>query len=62
MGPSRGCSKWIFDGFFDVAGDPSDDVVFIGHLGRRPNVDAAQWLVEKVWPLLRLKSHACKSS
>jgi glycosyltransferase involved in cell wall biosynthesis len=28
-------------------------VVFVGNLGWAPNVDAAVWLVEKVWPLVR---------
>lgn len=38
--------------FFGVDGDRKGDVVFIGHLGWRPNVDAAEWLVESVWPLV----------
>jgi len=31
----------------------SPTVVFIGHLGWQPNVDAAHWLVQEVWPIVR---------
>jgi glycosyltransferase involved in cell wall biosynthesis len=31
-------------------------VVFIAHLGWRPNIDGARWLAEKVWPIV-LRQH-----
>jgi len=38
--------------FLDADGDRDDTVVFIAHLGWRPNVDAAEWLVRSAWPLV----------
>lgn len=40
----------IEEEFFNIVGAPEDIVVFIGHLGWRPNVDAASWLTNTVWP------------
>ncbi|MGV6993825.1 glycosyltransferase [Gordonia amicalis] len=37
---------------------PQDIVVFVANLGWRPNVDAALWLGERVWPLVRKSSSA----
>jgi polysaccharide biosynthesis protein PslH len=28
----------------------AEEVVFVGHLGWRPNIDAAEWLCKEVWP------------
>jgi glycosyltransferase involved in cell wall biosynthesis len=42
--------------FFDVEAEldlgsaTTKNVVFIGHLGWKPNIDAAEWLVSDVWP------------
>jgi glycosyltransferase involved in cell wall biosynthesis len=36
--------------FFSASGTREDRVVFVGHLGWRPNVDAAEWLTADVWP------------
>lgn len=36
--------------FFEARGPRERRVVFIGHLGWRPNIDAAEWLAETVWP------------
>lgn len=41
---------------FTSAEEQSDTVVFVGHLGWRPNIDAARWLVEAVWPIVRVLS------
>lgn len=32
---------------------PRFDVIFSGTLDYRPNVDAARWLVEEIWPILK---------
>lgn len=37
-----------------------ETVVFVGHLGWRPNIDAAHWLVEEVWPHVRVLEPAAK--
>lgn len=46
--------------FFGVTGAPSRDVVFIGHLGWRPNIDAAEWLATAVWPLVQTSSNGLR--
>jgi glycosyltransferase involved in cell wall biosynthesis len=28
----------------------AEEVVFVGHLGWRPNIDAAEWLCKEIWP------------
>jgi len=40
---------------FDVArsANPVPTVVFIGHLGWQPNIEAAHWLVQEVWPIVK---------
>lgn len=51
----------VADRAFETEKRPSDalEVVFIGHLGWQPNVDAAEWLVSAVWPRVRaLDPHA----
>jgi glycosyltransferase involved in cell wall biosynthesis len=30
----------------------AEEVVFVGHLGWRPNIDAAEWLCKEIWPLV----------
>lgn len=42
----------VSDGCFTVSEARTRRVVFVGHLGWRPNIDAASWLVELVWPLV----------
>jgi glycosyltransferase involved in cell wall biosynthesis len=48
-------SNGVSDAAFDVVRRESADptVVFIGNLGWQPNVDAARWLVQEVWPIVR---------
>lgn len=38
--------------FFEIGGERDNPAVFvfIAHLGWRPNIDAAKWLTEEVWP------------
>ena len=45
----------VTDEAFDVVPVPTAPpmVVFIAHLGWRPNIDAVHWLVRRVWPLVR---------
>lgn len=45
----------VSDATFDIVRniDPDPTVVFIGHLGWQPNIDAAQWLVQRVWPTVK---------
>jgi glycosyltransferase involved in cell wall biosynthesis len=45
----------VADAAFGVVRAPAKypTVVFIAHLGWRPNVDAAHWLVDVVWPAVR---------
>lgn len=33
-----------------------EEVVFVAHLGWQPNIDAAKWLANQVWPLVLLKN------
>ncbi|MEX5719290.1 glycosyltransferase [Geodermatophilus maliterrae] len=40
----------VSDAAFYTSGPRSRTVVFVAHLGWRPNVDAAEWLVREVWP------------
>jgi glycosyltransferase involved in cell wall biosynthesis len=35
---------------FNLEVTRADEVVFVGHLGWRPNIDAAEWLCKEVWP------------
>ena len=42
----------VSDEFFGVSGERTGGVVFVGHLGWRPNVDAARWMTTEVWPLV----------
>ena len=44
----NGVSESAFDVVRTTTENPA--VVFIGHLGWQPNVDAAHWLVRSVWP------------
>jgi polysaccharide biosynthesis protein PslH len=46
------------EGFnLDVA--RAEEVVFVGHLGWRPNIDAAEWLCKEIWPeVLRARPNA----
>lgn len=49
------------DAWFQALSSPAEEptVVFAAHLGWRPNVDAAVWLVDKVWPeVLRIRPDA----
>lgn len=46
-------SNGVDDAAFETSGPRTDTVVFVAHLGWRPNVDAALWLVREVWPLVR---------
>ena len=48
MTAPNGVSESAFDVVRTTTATPA--VVFIGHLGWRPNVDAAHWLVRSVWP------------
>ena len=43
----------VGDQGFQTRHDPGDTVVFVAHLGWRPNIDAAIWLVQHVWPEVR---------
>ncbi|MBM7807006.1 glycosyltransferase involved in cell wall biosynthesis [Geodermatophilus bullaregiensis] len=43
-------SNGVSDEAFDTSGPRTRTVVFVAHLGWRPNVDAAEWLVGEVWP------------
>lgn len=45
----------VTDDAFTVVPVPTvpPTVVFIAHLGWRPNIDATHWLVRHVWPLIR---------
>lgn len=36
--------------FFRFSGERDGTVVFIGHLGWQPNIDAAVWFCREVWP------------
>lgn len=42
----------VTDSAFEAEEQREAVVVFVAHLGWRPNVDAARWLVTKVWPLV----------
>jgi polysaccharide biosynthesis protein PslH len=50
----------VTDEAFDVVPVPTAPpaVVFIAHLGWRPNIDAVHWFVLHVWPLVRLRCPA----
>lgn len=39
---------------FHATASHNGKVVFVGHLGWRPNIDAAQWLAREVWPIVRV--------
>ncbi len=43
----------VSDEAFSTSGPRDRTVVFVAHLGWRPNVDAAEWLVGQVWPHVR---------
>ena len=43
----------VSDLAFELDPPRRDTVVFVAHLGWRPNVDAAMWLVREVWPLVQ---------
>jgi glycosyltransferase involved in cell wall biosynthesis len=43
----------VSDAAFSANAPRSDTVVFVAHLGWRPNIDAAEWLVRDVWPSVR---------
>lgn len=45
----------VSDAAFGVTKTSSDlpTVVFVAHLGWKPNVDAAHWLIDAVWPTVR---------
>ncbi|MEJ3404886.1 glycosyltransferase [Rathayibacter sp. YIM 133350] len=45
----------VSEGSFAYEGGRRDTVVFVAHLGWRPNVDAAVWLAREVWPLVRIR-------
>lgn len=40
---------------FEYVGERTNAVVFVAHLGWRPNIDAAVWLVHEVWPHVRAR-------
>lgn len=40
----------VGDAGFELDPERENDVVFVAHLGWTPNVSAAVWLVEEVWP------------
>lgn len=42
----------VADAGFMLEGNRNNDVVFVAHLGWQPNVDAAKWLAQDVWPLV----------
>jgi glycosyltransferase involved in cell wall biosynthesis len=48
-------SNGVSDEAFALPKDTSStvEVVFIAHLGWRPNIDAAQWMAMSVWPYVR---------
>ena len=46
-------SNGVSDVCFEFDGSRSLSVVFVAHLGWRPNVDAALWLTREVWPHVR---------
>ena len=46
-------SNGVSDACFEHDGVRGPTVVFVAHLGWRPNVDAAVWLCTKVWPHVR---------
>lgn len=35
---------------FNLDAPRAEQVVFVGHLGWRPNIDAAEWLCTEIWP------------
>ena len=39
--------------------DVEFDLVFVGKMDYRPNVDAVLWFAEKVWPLIAASREAC---
>ncbi|WP_374201449.1 glycosyltransferase family 4 protein [Blastococcus sp. MG754427] len=41
---------------FHIEGSRDNSIVFVAHLGWQPNIDAAQWLVKEVWPLVERRS------
>lgn len=43
----------VSDECFDFHAERGNFVVFMAHLGWRPNVDGAHWLVREVWPYVR---------
>lgn len=43
----------VSDECFEFDGVRTSSVVFVAHLGWRPNVDAALWLARQVWPHVR---------
>jgi glycosyltransferase involved in cell wall biosynthesis len=54
--PIAAAPNGVMDAAFEVADQvaqaPAPTVVFIAHLGWRPNVDGAKWLAHEVWPLV----------
>ncbi|WP_285657156.1 glycosyltransferase [Actinomycetospora sp. NBRC 106375] len=49
---SNGVSGDAFSLAAQIVGEPPE-IVFVAHLGWRPNIDGAQWLVTAVWPHVR---------
>lgn len=43
----------VADAGFEVSEPRTREIVFVAHLGWAPNVDAAEWLCQKVWPHVR---------
>ena len=50
----------VADDAFGVIPEPTTPpiIVFVAHLGWRPNIDGANWLVQYVWPLVRKRCPA----